>query len=106
MAEGLRKTRIVRGYGMEDFEHQQFHHHLEKFRTSVLHVLNILHFQRLAVGLLVLVCVAAVTYVVGSKVLQPSFVADGLSFSAALLMLAIWRRCRDRSRSFGNCPIG
>ena len=89
LAEGLRKTRIVRGYGMEDFEHQQFHHHLERFRTSVLHVLNILHFQRLAVGLLVLVCVAAVTYVVGSKVLQPSFVANGLSFSAALLMLAV-----------------
>jgi ATP-binding cassette, subfamily B, bacterial len=89
LAEGLRKTRIVRGYGMEDFEHQQFHHHLEKFRTSVLHALNILHFQRLAVGLLVLVCVAAVTYVVGTKVLQPSFIANGLSFPAALLMLAI-----------------
>jgi ATP-binding cassette, subfamily B, bacterial len=89
LAEGLRKTRIVRGYGMEDFEHQQFHHHLEKFRTSVLHMLNMLHFQRLAVGLLVLVCVAAVTYFVGSKVLQPSFLPNGLSFSAALLMLAI-----------------
>jgi ABC-type multidrug transport system fused ATPase/permease subunit len=89
LAEGLRKTRIVRGYGMEDFEHQQFHHHLEKFRSSVLHMLNMLHFQRLAVGLLVLVCVAAVTYLVGSKVLQPSFLPNGLSFSAALLMLAI-----------------
>jgi ATP-binding cassette, subfamily B, bacterial len=88
LAEGLRKTRIVRGYGMEDFEHQQFHHHLEKFRTSVLHMLNMLHFQRLAVGLLVLVCVAAVTYLIGSKVLQPSFLPGGLSFSAALLMLA------------------
>jgi ATP-binding cassette, subfamily B, bacterial len=89
LAEGLRKTRIVRGYGMEDFEHQQFHHHLDKFRGSVLHVLNMLYFQRLAVGLLVLVCVAAVTYVVGSKVMQPPFLPNGLSFSAALLMLAI-----------------
>jgi ATP-binding cassette, subfamily B, bacterial len=89
LAEGLRKTRIVRGYGMEDFELQQFNHHLEKFRTSVLHMLNMMHLQRLAVGLLVLVCVAAVTYVVGSKVLQPAFLSNGLSFSAALLMLAI-----------------
>ena len=71
LAEGLRKTRIVRGYGMEDFEHDQFQHHLEKFRTSVLHVLNMQHFLRLAVGFLVLVCVAAVVYLVGSKVLQP-----------------------------------
>ncbi len=91
LAEGLRKTRIVRGYGMEDFEHQQFHHHLEKFRTGVMHMLNMLHFQRLAVGFLVLVCVAAVTYVVGSKVLQPSFIPNGLSFSAALLMWRSWR---------------
>lgn len=89
LAEGLRKTRIVRGYGMEEFEHQQFHHHLEKFRSGVLHMLNLLHFQRLAVGLLVLVCVAAVSYLVGVKVLQPSFLPNGLSFSAALLMLAI-----------------
>ncbi len=89
LAEGLRKTRIVRGYGMEDFEHQQFHHHLEKFRGSVLHMLNMLHFQRLAVGLLVLVCVAAVTYLVGTKVLQPAFLPYGLSFPAALLLFAV-----------------
>jgi ATP-binding cassette subfamily B protein len=89
LAEGLRKTRIVRGYGMEEFEHQQFHRHLDKFRASILHVLNMLYFQRLAVGLLVLVCVAAVTYLVGSKVLQPSFLPNGLSFASALLMLTI-----------------
>ena len=60
LAEGLRKTRIVRGYGMEDFEHEHFQHHLDKFRTNVLHVLNMQHYLRLAVGFLVLACVAAV----------------------------------------------
>jgi ATP-binding cassette, subfamily B, bacterial len=87
LAEGLRKTRIVRGYGMEDFEHDHFQHHLDKFRTSVLHVLNLQHYLRLAVGFLVLACVAAVVYLVGSKVLQPDI--THIWFSTALLMFAI-----------------
>jgi ATP-binding cassette, subfamily B, bacterial len=93
LAEGLRKTRIVRGYGMEDFEHDHFQHHLDRFRTTVLHVLNMQHYLRLAVGFLVLACVAAVVYLVGSKVLQPPDVTHldvtHLWFSTALLMLAI-----------------
>jgi ATP-binding cassette subfamily B protein len=93
LAEGLRKTRIVRGYGMEEFEHDHFQHHLDRFRTSVLHVLNMQHYLRLAVGFLVLACVAAVVYLVGSKVLQPPDVTHPevthLWFSTALLMLAI-----------------
>ena len=91
LAEGLRKTRIVRGYGMEDFEHEHFQHHLEKFRTNVLHVLNMQHYLRLAVGFLVLACVAAVLYLVGSKVLQPADAPDvsHIWFSTALLMMAI-----------------
>jgi ABC-type multidrug transport system fused ATPase/permease subunit len=88
LAEGLRKTRIVRGYGMEDFEHEHFQHHLEKFRTNVLQVLNMQHYLRLAVGFLVLACVAAVVYLVGSKVLQPPDVSH-IWFSTALLMMAI-----------------
>jgi len=88
LAEGLRKTRIVRGYGMEDFEHEHFQHHLEKFRTTVLHVFNLQHYLRLAVGFFVLVCVAAVIYIVGTKVLQAD-APTGLTFSTALLMMAI-----------------
>ena len=88
LAEGLQKTRIVRGYGMEDFEHEHFQQHLDKFRTNVLHVLNMQHYLRLAAGFLVLACVAAVTYLVGSKVLQPPEVSH-IWFSTALLMLAI-----------------
>ncbi len=89
LAEGLRKTRIVRGYGMEDFEHQHFQDHLEKFRVKVLQVLNMQNFSRMAVGFVALLCVSAVIYLVGIKVLQPSDLPHGMTFSAALLMLAI-----------------
>jgi ABC-type multidrug transport system fused ATPase/permease subunit len=88
LAEGLRKTRIVRGYGMEEFEHAHFQDHLEKFRTNVLYVLNMQHYLRLAVGFLVLACVAGVIYLVGSKVLQRPEISH-VWFSTALLMLAI-----------------
>ncbi|MFV0442416.1 MAG: ABC transporter transmembrane domain-containing protein [Planctomycetaceae bacterium] len=36
LADGLRKTRLVRGYGMEDFEHLQFTSHLERYTAQML----------------------------------------------------------------------
>ena len=35
LAEDLRKTRLVRGYGMEAFERDRFQKHLERFRNRV-----------------------------------------------------------------------
>ncbi len=90
LAEGLRKTRIVRGYGMEDFEHEHFQHHLDKFRTNVLHVLNMQHYLRLAVGFLVLA--ASPRWSISSEARcfsRPSLPdVSHLWFSTALLMLA------------------
>ncbi|MCA9055493.1 MAG: ABC transporter ATP-binding protein [Planctomycetaceae bacterium] len=36
LADGLRKTRLVRAYGMEEFEHQQFQTHLDRFSAQTL----------------------------------------------------------------------
>ena len=73
---------------MEEFEHQHFQDHLDKFRTNVLHVLNLQHYLRLAAGFVVLVCVAALIFLVGNKVLEPPDVSH-VRFSTALLLLAI-----------------
>lgn len=35
LASGLRKTRLVRGFGMEDFEHEQFQKHLGRYSQEV-----------------------------------------------------------------------
>jgi len=36
LADSLRKTRLVRGYGMEEFEHRQFQRHLGRYSEEVL----------------------------------------------------------------------
>ncbi|MFG0334899.1 MAG: ABC transporter ATP-binding protein, partial [Maioricimonas sp. JB049] len=35
LAESLKKTRLVRGYGMEDFEHERFETHLQRFTRNI-----------------------------------------------------------------------
>ncbi|MFG0295326.1 MAG: ABC transporter ATP-binding protein [Maioricimonas sp. JB045] len=35
LAESLKKARLVRGYGMEDFEHERFETHLQRFTRDV-----------------------------------------------------------------------
>lgn len=40
MAEGLQKSRIVAGFGMEQVEHQQFQKNLTKYRERCLHLLR------------------------------------------------------------------
>ena len=40
MAEGLRKTRIVTGFGMEQAEHEHFENHLTQYRERCRHVRN------------------------------------------------------------------
>ncbi len=40
MAEGLRKTRIVTGFGMEQAEHDQFQNHLTQYRERCRHMRN------------------------------------------------------------------
>ena len=40
MAEGLRKTRIVTGFGMEQAEHEQFENNLTQYRERCRHVRN------------------------------------------------------------------
>lgn len=37
LADGIRKTRLVRGFGMEDFEHRQFQTYLERYTDRMLH---------------------------------------------------------------------
>lgn len=87
VAESLRKTRIVRGYGMEDFEHEQFQKHLERFRESVAHVKDRERWYLWACWILGMLSVGVIVFWVGLKVLQPVEGAEGLSLSSALLFI-------------------
>ncbi|MGE3317037.1 MAG: ABC transporter ATP-binding protein [Planctomycetaceae bacterium] len=87
LAESLRKTRIVRGYGMEDFEHEQFQKHLDRFRDSVATVKARERWYLWACWILGMLSVGVIVFWVGLKVLLPSETSQGLSLSSALLFM-------------------
>ncbi len=59
MAEGLRKTRIVTGFGMEQAEHEHFENHLTQYRERCRHVRNQQNLGVWVRRILVLLLVAA-----------------------------------------------
>jgi len=104
LAESFRKTRLVRGYGMESFERDQFQRHLERFRDDVTSAKRDGRWARL---MLMILCLAIVLFLVGSRVLGAP---QEFSFSAALLSLmtlaslhwpltAFWDLRQDRAQA-------
>lgn len=88
LAEGLRKTRLVRGYAMEGFEHEHFQQHLHRFRDDEAQVERREGWSRWFIRMLALGCVTIVLYLVGSKVLLAPQDPGRLPFAAAILLLA------------------
>ncbi len=85
LAEGLHKTRLVRGYGMEDFEHEQFQKSLERFSKNVKSLSQEETSTRWNVRFLVMASVIIVLFLIGKKVL---LAPNQLSAPAAFFMLA------------------
>lgn len=87
LAEALRKTRLVRGYGMDEFEQRQFEASLERFQRNADRAAGAPRVLRATGRGLIVICVALVAFLLGTKVLaQP----DNLSFAAALLLAGIF----------------
>ncbi|MEX0704586.1 MAG: ABC transporter ATP-binding protein [Planctomycetales bacterium] len=89
LAESFRKARIVRGYGMENFEQEQFQRHLERYRQQTAALDSRQRWPLRISRVLVFTSAALVLFIVGVKVLQPAGSADGLPFSAGMLLLAV-----------------
>lgn len=87
LAENLRSTRMVRGYGMETAEHEHFQKHLEKYTDNLDNLKRVEGWgHRIARGLAVF-CSCLVLFLVGYKVLVNP---DSLPLSAAVLILGIF----------------
>ena len=85
LAESLQKTRLIRGYGMDEFERQQFERYLLRYETetaAVLHERRRTERWGMALGCLT---IAFVLLVLGGKVL---FEPHELSVAAAILIVA------------------
>jgi ABC-type multidrug transport system fused ATPase/permease subunit len=88
LAESLRKTRLVRGYSMETFEHERFRTHLERFHRNLLSAFERRSWSLWAGRLMVLISAAVVLFLVGIKVLEPPDDSQSLSFAGAVLLLS------------------
>jgi ABC-type multidrug transport system fused ATPase/permease subunit len=85
LSESLNRTRLVRGFGMEAFEQDQFQKYLDRFQQSILSGLRAKAWSRRAVRTLVAGCLAFVLLFVGSKILLPP---PEITFASGTLMLA------------------
>ena len=91
LAEGLDKTRLVRGFGMEAFEQQQFQKYLDRFQENISGGLSAKAWSRRAIRMLVAGCTAYVLAYVGLNILLPPMAGTWfpqIAFSSGLLMLA------------------
>lgn len=87
LAENVRSTRLVRGYGMETLEHEHFQNHLEKYTDNIDQLKRVEGWGHRVARALAVFCSCLVLFLVGYKVLvNPT----GLPLSAAVLIVVIF----------------
>ena len=87
LSEALRKTRMIRGYGMEEFEQAQFESHLARFQQNADRMAGDARWMRAMDRALLALCIALVAFLLGSRVLNAP---EELSFAAAVLLAMIF----------------
>lgn len=87
LAESLHKSRLVRSYGMENFEHDRFQTYLEHFRKNEAAYLQNKKRLGAAAMLIIAACLAVVAMVLITKVLEHY---NPFPFAAVLLLLAVF----------------
>lgn len=91
LAEGLRKTRLVRGFGMENFEHERFRSHLQRFLQKVATLKEDERLSRWMCWFVVLVTVVLVLFLIATKTLSDPSDAAHLPVSAMLMFVVAIR---------------
>jgi len=83
LSESLHKTRLVRGYGMEVFEHENFQTHLDRFKKMLATMKRNEIASQFGIRFLTLLFVSTVFLVVSSRVLKSN---GDFSASVAILL--------------------
>lgn len=84
LAESFRTTRLVRGFSMEQWEHDQFHKHLDELRRNLAATALIGRRSTWINRVVIAVCLALVVFLVGTKILRSP---DELPVAAAAIMV-------------------
>jgi len=93
LGEGLRKARLVRGYGMEEFELKQFQTHLDRYTRDVIHGRSHESWAVWTARAGVVLCAALIAFFISARVL---YRPDPLALSAGVMLtLALLRGVRS-----------
>lgn len=100
LAEAFVKSRIIRGYGMENFEHGQFQNAVERHREFANRTTLRQQIERWAGWALACLTMGVILFFVGVKVLQP----DGLSFASGTFLLLTFGLLYQPAGELGRLP--
>lgn len=96
--EGVRHSRLVRGYALDEFEHARFETHLQRADAHATAVQRRRTRQKWLIRTLVLACLAFTVSLVALRLLSPAGEAGHLSLAEASLFVACfgaaWRPIR------------
>lgn len=88
LAESLRKTRLVRAFEMEAYEHKRFQQHLDRLHRQQMQLAQLEHWSEWVVRLLGALCLMIVFILAGMKVLVDVHGVQPFRLSGALVMIA------------------
>jgi len=88
LAESLRKTRLVRGYGMEILEQQQFELHARRFRSNMAKLVGDVSWSQRGTQLLCIGCLGIVVYLLGVRVMVADMDQNLPSAAVIVIMTA------------------
>ncbi|MFP6766162.1 MAG: ABC transporter ATP-binding protein [Planctomycetaceae bacterium] len=88
LAEGIRCSRLVRGYLMENFEQQRFCRHLQNYQDHLADVERSQTKMHWMARMLMLASFAIVLLLVGAHMLQPRLAPEHVSLAEGILLLA------------------
>lgn len=106
LAEGLRKTRLVAGYSMEELEQQQFQQNLAQYRDRCTQLRRQREAGRWICRLIALLCVALPGYLIARHLLTTSELRAGGAFVLAACGILIYRVLVSLQRSPGLATEG
>ena len=101
LAESLQKTRLVRGYSMENFEQEQFQRRLDRYQMEVSKGLSARRWVERLVTALICLSIGLVLFLIGSKIL---FEPRELTCAAGGLLMLCLGLCWAPATRLWNLP--
>jgi ABC-type multidrug transport system fused ATPase/permease subunit len=104
LSEGFAKTRIIRGFGMDNFEHRAFQKDLDAFHGGIARTVRQNEYGKWPVWLLGAAAIVIVLFVLGFKALPATNAEPVISFATALFLAGVFGGLFDPLNRLSHLP--